>query len=63
MTDKKDIEKVVQTFSIWWILALLLLQGFLGVLAIYIGAIAVVILNVARSKMAVTSYCIQVVHS
>ncbi|KAL0046156.1 hypothetical protein WJX82_004368 [Trebouxia sp. C0006] len=33
--------------------------GFLGVLAIYIGAIAVVILNVARSKMAVTSYCIQ----
>ncbi len=38
-------------------------QGFLGVLAIYIGAIAVVILNVARSKMAVTSYCMQVMHS
>ncbi|DBA98822.1 hypothetical protein WJX77_011551 [Trebouxia sp. C0004] len=33
--------------------------GFLGVLAIYIGAIAVVIVNVARSKMAVTSYCVQ----
>lgn len=63
MTDKKDIEKVVQTFSIWWMLTLLLLQGFLGVLAIYIGAIAVVILNVARSKMAVTSYCIQVIYS
>ena len=44
-------------------MTLLLLQGFLGVLAIYIGAIAVVILNVARSKMAVTSYCIQVIYS
>ncbi|DBB15294.1 TPA: hypothetical protein ACH3X3_003549 [Trebouxia sp. C0006] len=33
--------------------------GFLGVLAIHIGSIAVVIYNVARSKMAVTSYCIQ----
>ena len=38
------------------------LQGFLGVLAIYIGAIAVVLLNVARSEMAVTSSCIQVSH-
>ncbi len=42
---------------------LLSLQGFLGVLAVYIGAIAVVIVNVVRSKMAVTSYCIQVIHS
>ncbi|KAL0023539.1 hypothetical protein WJX79_010576 [Trebouxia sp. C0005] len=33
--------------------------GFLGVLAIYIGAIALVMLNVARTKMAVTSHCIQ----
>lgn len=42
---------------------LLSLLGFLGVVAICIGAIAVVILNVARSKLAVTSYCIQVIHS
>ena len=39
------------------------LQGFLGVLTIYIGAIAVVIANVGRSKMADTSYCIQVMQS
>ena len=36
------------------------LQGFLGVLAIYLAAVTVVILNVGRSKMAVTSHCIQV---
>ena len=42
---------------------LMSLQGFLGVLAIYIGAIAIVIANVGRSKMADTSYCIQVMQS
>ena len=42
---------------------LISLQGFLGVLAIYIGAIAIVIANVGRSKMADTSYCIQVMQS
>ena len=62
---QKELHKKggISTFSIWWTLRLLSLQGFLGVLAIHIGSIAVVIYNVARSKMAVTSYCIQVIHS
>ena len=42
---------------------LLSLQGFLGVLAIYLGAIVVVMANVGRSKMADTAYCIQVTQS
>ena len=36
------------------------LQGFLGVLAIYLAAVTVVMVNVGRSKMAMTSHCVQV---
>ena len=38
----------------------LFLQGFLGVLGIYFGALLLVMLNVVRSSMAVTSECMQV---
>ena len=37
-----------------------MLQGFLVVLAIYVAVVAVVVINVARSRMAVTAECIKV---
>ena len=37
-----------------------MLQGFLVVLAIYLAAVAVVVVNVGRSRMAVTAECIKV---
>ena len=45
-----------------WLFAerLSMLQGFLVVLAIYFAAVAVVVINVARSRMAVTAECIKV---
>lgn len=37
-----------------------MLQGFLVVLAVYFAAVAVVVINVGRSRMAVTAECIKV---